>query len=208
MPCDTCKIRPAYVCMPYLTGDLPRARQLHHRNSRQREQAAGLPRVRPCYGGAGEPCISTLPLTLKAAHAHQCHVSSNANAGQDSGLTRLLLWCVDCMQSLDGPESSCAKGYWDEHSQRYLLWLWVAPAGDGKYVVPTWRWDSMVRYAAFYHCTSVRMYSRPSLPATQCEGVGYVSYRVGRVMSCEMSVVAFRDTWTSIQTSCSSHSIP
>jgi beta-fructofuranosidase len=47
-------------------------------------------------------------------------------------------------QPFDGPESSCAKGFWDARTGRYLLWFWVAPAGDGKYVVPEWGWDSMV----------------------------------------------------------------
>ena len=44
----------------------------------------------------------------------------------------------------DGPESSCAKGFFDTKTGRYLLWFWVAPAGDGKYVVPKWGWDSML----------------------------------------------------------------
>ena len=47
-------------------------------------------------------------------------------------------------QPMDGPEASCPKGFWDARSGRYLLWFWVSPAGDGKYVVPKWGWDSML----------------------------------------------------------------
>ena len=51
---------------------------------------------------------------------------------------------VTVPQPFDGPESSCAKGFWDARTGRYLLWFWFAPAGDGKYVVPKWGWDSML----------------------------------------------------------------
>ena len=47
-------------------------------------------------------------------------------------------------QPFDGPESSCAKGFFDAASNRYLLWFWVSPGGDGEFVVPTWGWDSMM----------------------------------------------------------------
>ena len=34
-------------------------------------------------------------------------------------------------QGFDGPESSCPKGFWDSHSNRFLLWFWVGPGSDG-----------------------------------------------------------------------------
>ena len=34
-------------------------------------------------------------------------------------------------QGFDGPESSCPKGFWDSHSDRFLLWFWVGPGSDG-----------------------------------------------------------------------------
>ena len=47
-------------------------------------------------------------------------------------------------QPLDGPEASCAKGFFHKETNRYLLWLWVAPAGDGEFVTPFWGWDGMI----------------------------------------------------------------
>jgi hypothetical protein len=91
------------------------------------------------------------------------------NASRMSGSQQFVPATV--VQSLDGPESSCAKGFFDAKSQRYvplpitcptnlfivqnasnsmllrcryLLWLWVSPAGDGKYVSPHFGWDSMI----------------------------------------------------------------
>ena len=34
----------------------------------------------------------------------------------------------------DGPESSCAKGFFDTKTGRYLLWFWVSPAGAFEYM--------------------------------------------------------------------------
>jgi hypothetical protein len=47
-------------------------------------------------------------------------------------------------QPFDGPESSCAKGFYHAESGRYLLWFWVSPADDGIFNAPVYGWDSMI----------------------------------------------------------------
>eukprot|EP01043_Picozoa_sp_COSAG02_P010809 COSAG02_NODE_389_length_23251_cov_259.067640_1_plen_733_part_00 len=81
------------------------------------------------------------------------YLTSPSDAGTNStnntnGFLRLhgrqIFVPVTVPQGFDGPESSCAKGFFDVETKRYLLWFWVSPAGDGKFVTPIWKWDGMI----------------------------------------------------------------
>ena len=49
------------------------------------------------------------------------------------------------VQNMDGPESSCPKGFFDASTNRYLIWFWVGAGLDG--VVNKGRWDGMLSVA-------------------------------------------------------------
>ena len=75
------------------------------------------------WGGNNQYWLGSYEPTPAAPHAG----AGNNTSMRLSGSQRFVAATVPL--SFDGPESSCAKGYYDTRSGRYLLWFWVSPAG-------------------------------------------------------------------------------